>query len=319
MLNHGGRPSAMRRGANLGGVVALVGVLCAFVSSSLAASIPSDVKKAVAFVFLSDDRGEPAVDRSGNPIPLGTGFLVGVPKGRARDRVYLYFVTAKHVIRQNSTGPLYSTILVRFNRLDGSAGFVRLRISGEGDRERRTFFHSDPGVDLAVFPVSLDDTVFDFKFVPRDYLTAKDEFTQLQIVEGTEVFFAGLFTPFAGEPRNYPVVRFGRIALVTGEPISWEGTKTNLYLMESASSGGTSGSPVFLYRGSLQPNAYALFKLAGVMTGQSATVRPAVSVPDGGAIPASVSNAGIAGIVPCHRLYEILFGPELEALRTKNQ
>src|SRR5437879_5312472 len=50
----------------------------------------------------------------------------------------------------------------------------------------------------------------------------------LQIVEGTEVFFAGLFTPFAGEPRNYPVVRFGRIALVTGEPISWEGTKMNL-------------------------------------------------------------------------------------------
>src|SRR2546430_15295912 len=43
-----------------------------------------------------------------------------------------------------------------------------------------------------------------------------------------EVFFAGLFTPFAGEPRNYPVVRFGRIALVTGEPISWEGTKMNL-------------------------------------------------------------------------------------------
>ena len=35
---------------------------------------------------------------------------------------------------------------------------------------------------------------------------------------------------------------------------------------------------MFLYRGSLQPNAYAIFKLAGVMTGQSATVRPAVSV-----------------------------------------
>ena len=38
-----------------------------------------------------------------------------------------------------------------------------------------------------------------------------------------------------------------------------------------------------------------------------------------GTIPASVSNAGIAGIVPCHRRHEILFGPELEALRTKNQ
>src|SRR5207249_8451197 len=75
MLNHGGRPSAMRRGANLGGVVALVGVLCAFVSSSLAASIPSDVKKAVAFVFLSDDRGrtrsrpERAPDSAGDRLP----------------------------------------------------------------------------------------------------------------------------------------------------------------------------------------------------------------------------------------------------------
>ena len=86
MPNPGGRPSAMRRGANLGGVVALVGVLCAFVSSSLAASIPSDVKKAVAFVFLSDDRGEPAVDRSGHPIPLGTGFLVGVRSRSSKAR-----------------------------------------------------------------------------------------------------------------------------------------------------------------------------------------------------------------------------------------
>jgi len=309
----------MRRGANLGGVVALVGVLCAFVSSSLAAPIPSDVKKAVALVFLSDDRGEPALDRSGNPVLLGTGFLVGVPKGRSRDRVYLYFVTAKHVIRENSTGPLYRTILIRLNKLDGSAGFVRLRISGESDRERRTFFHGDAAVDLAVFPVSLDDTMFDFKFVPRDYLTTKDEFTRLQIVEGTEVFFAGLFTPFAGEPRNYPVVRFGRMALVTDERISWEGTKMNLYLMESASFGGTSGAPLFFYQGSLQPNAYVRFKLAGVMTGQSATVRPAVPPPEGGAIPASVANVGITGVVPCPRLHEILFGPELEALRAKNQ
>ena len=93
----------------------------------------------------------------------------------------------------------------------------------------------------------------------------------------------------------------------------------NLYLMESASFGGTSGAPVFFYQGSLQPNAYVRFKLAGVMTGPSGNVRPAVPVPEGGTIPASVANVGITGVVPCPRLHEILFGPELEALRAKNQ
>jgi len=308
----------MTRGAmNLGGAMTLFGVLGAFVVSPMAATIPSDVKKAVAFVFLSDAQGEPALDKSGNPIPLGTGFFVSVPTGRQRDRVYVYFVTAMHVLRQNNTGPLHGNVLIRLNKLDGASGFVRLRISGESGGERKAFFHSDSAVDLAVIPVSIDQSVFDFKLVPRDYITSREEFNQLHIGEGAEVFSTGLFTPFGGEKRNYPVVRFGRIALVTDKPISWEGTKMNVYLMESGSI-GNSGSPVFFYRGSLQPNAYALFKLAGVMMGASQHVRPGVPVPEGNAIPASVSNTGIAALVPCYRLHEILFGSELEALRAKN-
>src|ERR1043166_7425081 len=65
--NRGSRDAVTRR-ASLYGVVAFAGILSVFVVSAMAAPIPSDVKKAVALVFRSEERGEPALDRSGNPV-----------------------------------------------------------------------------------------------------------------------------------------------------------------------------------------------------------------------------------------------------------
>ncbi len=72
----------------------------------------------------------------------------------------------------------------------------------------------------------------------------REDFKKLNIREGTEVFFTGLFVPYSGYERMYPIVRFGRVSLVTEEKIKWKDQLMDLYLIESGSFGGNSGSPV---------------------------------------------------------------------------
>lgn len=64
---------------------------------------------------------------------------------------------------------------------------------------------------------------------------------------GDEVFFSGLFYPHSGTRRNIPIVRIGNVAALLEEPVlNRNGVPMDLYLMESRSIGGLSGSPVFV-------------------------------------------------------------------------
>jgi hypothetical protein len=68
--------------------------------------------------------------------------------------------------------------------------------------------------------------------------------------EGDEVFYAGLFANYYGTENNYPILRFGRVSLLTNEKIEInqynEPQKlAHLYLFEIQSYSGNSGSPVF--------------------------------------------------------------------------
>jgi len=58
----------------------------------------------------------------------------------------------------------------------------------------------------------------------------------------------GRFVSHEGTERNAPVVRFGTIAMMPGEPIRQErGFDQESYLVECRSLPGFSGSPVFVY------------------------------------------------------------------------
>jgi hypothetical protein len=89
----------------------------------------------------------------------------------------------------------------------------------------------------------------------EELVTTKESFNALKISEGSDVFFVGLFTSFYGQHKNFPIARFGRVALISGEKIPWQDRPTepvqeaDLYLLETQSYGGNSGSPcVFLFR-----------------------------------------------------------------------
>lgn len=297
------------------GVITLVTVfILGGISLATATNIPPQVKQVVAFVFIEKSDGKLEAN--------GTAFFVGLPDELNPERSYVYLVTAKHVLQNTEGGPLFPVVYVRLDKKDGSAEIVKLPIIASGDK-RTVFFHDVPTVDLAVVPALPDEKVFDFKFLPVSVLLESDTLHTHNIAEGTEVFFTGLFTPHVGEQRNYPIVRFGRVALMTPERINWNGMKTELYLIESGSYGGNSGSPVFFYLGadrllgSITVGPPELY-LAGVMKGAFQEGRPIRAVPTS-ETPFSVANIGIAAVVPAPKLREILFGAELKKIRAATQ
>ncbi len=293
------------------------------VPSSTAATIPSDVKKAVTFIFRADASGQVLKDREGNPIPSGTGFFASVKNelNPALDNVYL--ITAAHVLRDRMGGWL-PTVWLRLNKRQGDAEFVRLDLLVRG--EKRIYTHpEDASVDVAVIPSLPDQSIFDFKVVQDDLLTTRESFRGLNIAEGSDIFFCGLFAHHYGQHKNYPIVRFGRVAMVTEEPILWKEPwdkrpqKLQLYLIETQSYGGNSGSPVFFYFGLDRiPGRLSLggpvLKLAGIMKGSFNEPRLAVPAQN---VPRLVSphNVGIAAVVPSYFLHEILFSVELKNQR----
>ena len=108
---------------------------------------------------------------------------------------------------------------------------------------------------------------------------------------------------------------------MTPERISWNGVKTELYLVESGSYGGNSGSPVFFYLGAdRSPGGITVgppeLYLAGVMKGAFQEGRPIRAVPTSDT-PISVANIGIAAVVPASKLREILYGAELKRTRQR--
>ena len=297
-------------------VLALFALAIIISTCSFAAAfpIPSETKSAVTFIFVLDENKK--------LIANGTGFFVGVKTKEKPDTYSVYLVTAKHVFKKKD-GSLYSSVIVRINKKSGGAEMLPLDLTYEG-KGKNVFSHDDESVDLAVVPSLPNQTKYDFLFLPDDLLTTKDDFKKLNIREGTDVFFTGLFTPqFAQEvadQRNYPIVRFGKVALVTDEKINWGKLNAELYLIESASYGGNSGSPVYFYieperqPGNIMVSAPQILKLAGVMEGTFIESKPITGI-ETATVPASISNIGIAYIVPAYKLYEILFSDEVKKLR----
>ncbi len=272
--------------------------------------IPPEVKSVVAFVYL---------ERDSKLIPNGTAFFAGVRHESEPNAYGVYLVTAKHVLCEPNSSRFLDKVFLRLNKKSGGSEVGVVPIVTEG-ANKTVFIHSDPSVDIAVIPSLPDFERFDCKFLPDDMITTKVGYTAMKIREGSDVFFAGLFSPFPGAEKNYPVVRFGRIALVTDERIPWQGKLMDLYLIEAGSYGGNSGAPVFFYLGSdREPGSLVVgapvLKLAGIMQGTFLDAQE-VKVIETKKLPISLASMGIAAVVPSYKLHEILFGEELRKLRS---
>jgi hypothetical protein len=296
------------------------------ITSVAAAPPPTEVAKAVTFVFLADDQGNVRTHpETRAPVANGTAFfvLVGNENGPGG---YGYLVTAKHVV-QDEQGHYHKRVFIRINGKNGGSSFAAIDVQPSGE-SRNVFVHNDPGVDIAVIPALPDQNLFDFLAVPLSMIRTKEELKATTIAPGSDVFFAGLFAPYYGDTVNVPIFRFGRVAMFPTDCIQWrQGGRppvcVELYLLETMSFGGNSGSPVFFSQG-MDREAGKIYAgseitLAGVMRGTFNEPRPGVLLQTPNAwIPVVGQNVGIAAVTPAHLLRDILLSDTLKKLRADN-
>src|SRR5262249_34363249 len=131
--------------------------------------------------------------------------------------------------------------------------------------------------------------------------------------EGSEVFYPGLFASVPGVTRNQPIVRFGKVSLLSEERIPWKKNEMlELYLVETHAYRGSSGAPVFV----ATPNRNVA--LLGVMKGHF--IEPGAIRFEGKDLPPNEMNAavnqGIAGVVPAYLLHDLLYKTVLPKLES---
>lgn len=276
------------------------------------------LKKTVAYIF----SGKVSDERLTSLSPLGTGFLVAVPHHEVEGKVWPYFVTAKHVLRLDSER-YRREIFVRANLRDWSpsgeqlgVGLIDLPVA-DTEGNLQWVVHSNPAVDIAVIQRFPRADQFDIQAVPTKAFFAQDSFQRARIVEGHELFFP-CFTPeIPQRRRNNPVVRFGRIALISDEDLVTPEGNVRFHFVECFPFGGNSGSPVFLRKmervaeSSRIEERYGLF---GIMRGHFNVAQP-VSIQQTQPHLLARQHMGIAAITPVDYLREILYSDDLRRQR----
>lgn len=272
----------------------------------MALTVPADIKKVVTFLFTDD----------GEVRPIGTGFWVVVPAKEDERKLFCYVVTARHVVNG------LSRVLARLNLASSNqpSGFARIDLT---TGNTAPLLHPNPAVDIAAIPFAPpQDAGVDFKVLQKDMFATRDFRQRETVSEGDEVFFVGLMPQVYGKFRNTPVVRHGRIALVTDEPFETENGGANYLYIEANAYPGNSGSPVFLRLGPIRQRGTITvgddrIMLLGVMHGYLQQSRPIgrVEVESENKILAFFENINIAMVCPVDYLAEVLESPEAKKRR----
>ena len=218
-------------------LIIIISVLFQFVSEAKGTEVSPlvEIKSATTYIFIKNE---------GKLIPSGAGFFVGLNIPSKPNNFGLCLVTAKHVLYQPGTTQFLDTVYIRLNKKGGGVELAAIPIRAQG-KDRTIFMHSDPSVDLAAIPILPDQKKYDFKFIPDQFILSQETSVNLNIYEGFEVFYPSLFFPSFGSAGNYPLIRFGRFALITDEKIAWQGKPTALYLIETDHMEGTAARRCF--------------------------------------------------------------------------
>ncbi len=216
-------------------------------------------------------------------------------------------MTAAHVIDGIAEHGDDGKVWVRFNLSDGGVGEAPFEVSAW----KR---HPDRAKDVAAMGIVTEGVKRAVLMMDDAALRAKLE--ELEVSLGDDIFMIGLFTGHHGRERNTPIVRVGNLASMPTEAVRAGSGEVVAYLIEARSSGGLSGSPVFLHLGqsrvvkgqlarSVTPEG--MIYLLGVMHGHwdGEVVAPQLRV-----VERDRFNMGIGVVMPIDYVAELLEDPE---------
>lgn len=269
----------------------------------------------VVFISYIDDTGEQRL--------AGTAFWLAVPLGDT-GRHAPYLTTARHVIERAMDRAQDRVLYARCNIVDEGVQLVDLPAGCW------RFHPTDHSVDVAVANVVAGPRVESTPIGHDLALTAEIMATE-HIGVGTGVFAIGLFTGHYGDRWNRPIVRTGTIAMLAERIQTQFSGSMEAHLVEIRSTGGLSGSPVFVdlsddrvvegadgkakrVRGAPMPYLLGLMHGHWDLPRQSAVAGGRRA--DGAPAPDRL-NTGIAVVVPAEKILEVINQPFFEDKRAR--
>jgi hypothetical protein len=281
--------------------------------------IAEQIRKTVAFLMVAVGN-DPAAP-SGF---IGTCFFVWVPDSRIGEgRGFMYLVTNRHVAQPGiDLGTPYhvQAIFIRMNLVTPQGGMqsVEERIPPD---QVHWFFPSDDAVDLAIAPLSPDQTKYAYMSIPSTMIVTAEQLKTGEVGVNDPISFAGYFSNFPGRIRMEPIVREGVIAMLPEEKLDTTLHKQGrLFLADIHAFHGNSGSPVFVNIGGMHHGmiyAGERYFLLGVLSGYYPE-SVGFSVPAATVLTGEVrDNSGIATIVPGEELTNLLNSPDVQADRDR--
>ena len=233
---------------------------------------------------------------------VGTAFAVGYEYKERSDIAYLFLVTARHVLFDDK-GQRHSKLYLRMNHKETSKAFDFGPL-----KNNRWVLSSDPAVDLAIY-IGIPKQA-SYLRVPNSLFVTDRDVNQNSIGIGDEVFFVGLLPYHAGQEKITPIVRFGRLALLTEE----QTTDGKYYhFIDADNLPGHSGAPLFLWAtptrtaGQLAAGP-RIMKLWGVVSGMVEYPKPlkAVNLRPTTRTLIDYRSGGVTAVVPIKHLEKIL-------------
>jgi len=254
----------------------------------------------------------------------GTGFFVQVPDSRIPGRGVTWLVTNKHMLHPPDRA-FFDKVSVRVNRKNPSPDgtYVSEITLDVTDPAGYQLWLTDPdeSVDLAL-TVANPSSDIDCDEIPQQIFANKETFKTQRINENDDVLFTGLYASYPGTKRNFPIVRHGKLALVTDERIPIDkhnpGKTEELLIAEVTSFGGNSGSPVFVRVGGIReggpPMTGYSYYLLGVMQGFFTEGEDILFDITASLHGTASQNSGLAAVIPAEKIREILGSPRAKAI-----
>jgi hypothetical protein len=197
-----------------------------FFCTTASAVVGFDAKtfsKSIVFLYGADSSGNVIPDRE-----VGTAFLVMVRMKEDPNHVLQLVITARHIVDPIWAGcatvnpnRLFARINTKtFDPAGTAPGTKFVAIDLIRNNSPTWFRSSDDGVDVAALSAPDEMSTGDVLFIFFRNFGSPEEIAKMQI--GSQVASAGLVPGVEGKRRNYPVFKFGKIASIPDEPVTFQ-------------------------------------------------------------------------------------------------
>jgi hypothetical protein len=273
-------------------------------SAQTASLNTADIQKDIVFLYPASPDG--GVDKDH---PLGTGFFLAVPRSPNDSTLYVFLVTARHIVDPqwlHCGTPDPEKIFYRMNKKSydpnpGTEGVGYVALKLRSGNNPLYAVNSNDDVDVALIqllPDSFSLTDYDAKFMQVNLAASDDEMKELGI--GDLVASGGLLPGASGSNRNYPLFKFGYVSALPEEDIATpcvpggQPRPLRLWLVAANLFPGASGSPFFY--------------IPSIFGSERKTIGRGVLI---GTQSSSFLLADVAGVTPISYAIQILEGLHL--------